>query len=232
MRRPRCALTTTAERAGDLVETVEAHGLEAVLLPCIEVTVAPSATLETVRAAANQADWLVFTSARAVTSIWPEGGMPDVPALVVGAGTGEAVRKGGGSVSIQGEGGAGDLLDRHSEPLAGKKVLFAHGASADPSTLHRLEAMAAEVTALAVYETRSVPPGSDPVDVALFASPSAVGGWAISRRFDDVILAAIGATTAAALTSQGHPPHIVSPRPDHHPMIQTVARHLSDWSPV
>lgn len=232
MTRARCALTTTAERAVDLVETVETQGLEAVLLPCIEVTPVPSSTLESARAAASQVDWLVFTSARAVTTLWPDGGMPDVPALVVGASTADAVRRRGGSVEILGEGGAKDLLDRHAEPLAGKNVLFAHGASADPSTLHRLEAIGAKVTAMAVYETRSVPPGPDPVDVALFASPSAVSGWAMSRRLDDVLLAAIGVSTAAALASLGHPPHLVPPRPHYPLMIQTVARHLSDRSRV
>jgi uroporphyrinogen-III synthase len=230
--RPRCALTTTAERAGELVETVESHGLEPVILPCIEVDPAPAATLEKARAAASQVDWLVFTSARAAAVLWPEGGMPDVPAAAVGRGTAEAVTRRGGTVALLGEGGAKELLDRHSDPLTDKSLLFAHGAAVDPATIHRLEAIAGRLTAIAVYNTRSVPPRLDPVDVALFASPSAVNGWAMARRLDDMVLAAMGPTTAAALAEHGYPPHVVPTRPDYPLTIQTVARHLSDRRPV
>lgn len=228
----RLALTTTRDRATGLVAGVEAFGFEAVLLPCIEVVPADGGTLEAARASAASSDLLVVTSPRVVTVLWPDGGMPDVPVAAVGASTAYAVEAAGGEVAVVGDAGADSLLDGLGDSIAGATVLLAQSANSHPSTRRRLENMGAAVAAVAIYDTRPIPPGPEPVDVVTFASPSAVEGWALSRAFDGVVLAAIGATTAAALTAAGHPPHVVPSRPDFTLLIEAVASQLGARSPA
>jgi uroporphyrinogen-III synthase len=229
---PRVALTTTSERVAELADLVTSQGLQPVSLPCVEVVAAEHATLEEARAAARAVDWLIVTSPRTVMVLWPNGGMPDVPVAAVGARSAAAVVRAGGSVAATGEAGADSLLDGLTGSVAGRQVLWAHGLAAEPSTAARLRDLGAAVTDLVVFETRSIPPRADAVDAALFASPSAVAGWVMGRGLDGMILAAIGATTAAALAAEGHPPDVVPARPEYPLMIEAVAQHLSERSPL
>lgn len=229
---PRVALTTTSDRVAELAELVTSQGLQPVSLPCVEVVAAERATLEEARSAARDVDWLIVTSPRTVMVLWPKGGMPDVPVAAVGARSAAAVVGAGGFVAATGEAGAEALLDGLTGSVAGRHVLWAHGLGADPSAAARLRDLGAAVTDAAVYETRSIPPRADAVDAALFASPSAVTGWLMGRGLDGMILAAIGATTAAALAAGGCPPDVVPVRPEYPLMIEAVAQHLSERSPL
>ena len=229
---PRVALTSTRDRISQLSEIVEAHGLEPVSLPCIEVELADAATLAAAKAESAEADWLVITSRRAVEALWPEGGMPDTPVAAVGSATAAAVREAGGSCEIVGEGGSADLIDRLQADLSGRRILFPHASGADLSTVESLQKRGAEVTALVVYETRPAAPPDGAVDAAMFGSPSAVTGWCLSRSLDEVVLAAIGETTGAALGERGHEPDVTSPRPDFELLAALLADHFRERSSV
>lgn len=228
----RVAITTAAERASPLSDIARSHGLEPVSLPCIEVLPAPEDHLFGARSQAAEADWLVVTSSRAIDTLWPGGGMPDVPVAAVGSSTAEVAARAGGRVAVVGDGGAEDLVEELVGQVAGKSVFFPHASGADRSTLDRLGEAGAEVAASPVYETRPLGPGADPVDAAIFGSPSAVSGWCRSRTLGDLVLAVIGETTRAALVEQGHHPDVVPPRPDFELLISLLAAHLAERSPV
>ena len=229
---PRVALTSTRDRIPRLSEIVEAHGLEPVPLPCIEVEPADAVTLDAAKAESVEADWLVITSRRAVEALWPEGGMPDTPVAAVGDATAAAVREAGGNCEIVGEGGAADLADRLQADLSGRRVLFPHASGADSSTVESLQEGGAEVTALVVYETRPVAPPEGSVDAAIFGSPSALTGWCLSRSLDQIVLAVIGETTGAALSDRGYEPDVTSPRPDFALLAALLADHFRERSSV
>lgn len=229
---PRVAITTTADRASTLSERALAHGLEPVILPCIEVLRAPHHLLERARAATSQADWLVVASARAVTSVWPDGGIPDVAVAAVGRHTAAAVEAAGGRVELVGDGGAADLVNRLAPAVAGRSAVFAHGSGTDRSLVDALKRSAGAVTALAVYETRPIAPGPAPVDAVMFGSPSAVDGWCRSRSLDDLVLAAIGKATEKALVGRGRQAQVVPPHPEFDALVALLAAFLGARNPV
>ena len=228
----RVAITTAEDRASRLSDMARGHGLEPVSLPCIDVIPAPEDQLSGARSQAAEADWLVVTSSRAIDTLWPGGGMPDVPVAVVGSSTAEVAVRAGGRVAVVGDGGAEDLVEELAGHVGGKSVFFPHASGADPATLYRLGEAGAEVAASAVYETRPIGPGADPVDAAIFGSPSAVSGWCRSRSLGDLVLAAIGKATGAALVERGHHPDVVPPHPDFELLISLLAAHLAERSPV
>lgn len=228
----RVAVTTapgaTAQRVAGLLRDA---GLEPVLLPCIRVVPAEAETLARLRAAAETAEWIVVTSRRAVEHVWPGGGMPPQPSVAaVGAHTAEAVRAAGGRPEIVGAGGAAELRDALVSRLAGSRVVFPHAHAADPAMAVMLAGVAADVVALPAYHTEPVAPGDDPVDAALFGSPSAVAGWTSGRPLTGLVAAALGETTAAALAAAGHPADLMPSRPGYDQLVRDLAAHLHERS--
>lgn len=223
---PRVALTTTANRAVELAPIARAHGLQPVVLPCIEVVPADEGHLDAVRLAAADADWLLLTSARTVTYLWPDGRFPDVAVAAVGSRTAAAVTGAGGRVSLQGVSDSVDLVSQLVPLVQEATVCFPHGRGADVSTALALEEAGAAVSTWEVYATEPIPPALDPVDAVAFGSPSAVEGWSRSRDFAGVALGAIGATTGSALSDRGHPADVVADRPDYGALLERISSRL------
>ena len=228
----RVAITTTHDRASTIEQTLTAHQLEAVVLPCIEVIAASEGVLEEVRSTSADADSIVITSSRVVHLIWPSGGMPDVPVTAVGASTAAAVEAAGGTMEMASHSGASELTRTLAPMVAGRSIVFPHAAGADPSTTESLEKAGARVTAIPVYETRPIAPGLDPVDVVIFGSPSAITGWCRSRGLDDLVVAVIGETTAQALSDHGHEAHVIPDRPDYEALVTALDDYLRERSLV
>lgn len=231
MTKPRVALTTSLDRATQLVEIVKSHRCEPVLLPCVAVEPMPDPVLTQARQNAEKADWLLITSARAISVLWPSAEMPGVPVAAVGRATGDAVEAAGGHLAVVGESGLLELLDRWGPELDGDTVFLPHSSLSDLAVLRELASHTHLVT-LATYSTRPIAPADDKVDAALFASPSAVSGWLTSRPLDDVLVGAIGDTTAATLINAGHPPHVVPIQPSFEELIELTAHQLRDRSHV
>ncbi|MFP4553489.1 MAG: uroporphyrinogen-III synthase [Actinomycetota bacterium] len=229
---PRIALTTTPDRAARLVSLCEEHGLEPVGLPCIELVPADEEVLEQARRQVAQADWLVVTSSRAISVLWPNGEMPDVPVAAVGPATAQAVTTAGGRPAVVGGGGVDELIDLIAERLRGVSVVFPHAAGAGTNTIEALEVAGASVDARAVYEIRSVPPADDAVDAVAFGSPTAVHGWLLSRDLEGLVVGAIGETTAGALEEFAVTADVEPPHPSFEGLIVAMAEHLRDWSKV
>lgn len=229
---PRIALTTTGDRTILLAPLCEEQGVEPVHLPCIEFVPADESVLDPMRRWVGEADWLVVTSSRAISTLWPEGGMPDVPVAAVGSVTAQAVRDAGGRPAVVGDGGAVQLIALLSGRLGGVSVAFPHARGAGTATIEALEAAGASVDARVVYEIRPISPAADPVDAVAFGSPTAVRGWFLSRDLEGLAVGAIGATTAGALAELGVAPDVEPPRPSFEELIAGMAEHLRDRSAV
>lgn len=229
---PRIALTTTRDRAVHLAPLCEEHGLEPVQLPCIEFVPVDEDDLDSTRRGIGGADWLVVTSSRAISALWPDGGMPDVAVAAVGPATAQAVRDAGGRPVLVGDGGAGELTDLLAGRLSGASVAFPHAEGAGTGTIEALESAGASVEAWAVYEIHPVPPGADPVDAVVFGSPTAVRGWLLSRGLRELVVGAIGETTAGALAEFSVTADVESPHPSFERLITGMAEHLRDRSAV
>lgn len=219
----RVAVTTTADSFNRWKLPLESAGLEPVPLACIAIRPESKAELAAARVRAADADLLLITSARTVRLLWPEGGMPATPAAVVGDATAQAVEKAGGSVGVRGGGDGDDLVDLMVDGLKGKRIFFPAARDADPFRARRLSAAGARVETQVAYTTVPVAPGPDPVDVAVFGSPTTLAGWLLSRTLDELrLVAAMGAVTAAALRERGREPDVVPKRPS----VEAIAREL------
>lgn len=227
----RVAVTTAADGYDHLAKLALASGLDPMPLPCIEVA-ARADNLELARDLAAQADWLVITSARVVYVLWPDRAMPSTSVAAVGPASASAVERAGGQPRLVGDGGGGELAALLADKVGGRFVLFPHAAGTDRTTLETLRVAAGRLEAIPVYETRPTAPASDEVDAVVFGSPSAVRGWALSRDLDDLVLAAIGETTASALASEARPPEVMPPRPSYEDLFTLLAQHMSQRSPV
>lgn len=228
----RVAVTTTADRYHRIAANLESLGLEPVMLPCIEVAAAPHEVLREAREEAARADWLLMTSARTVSVLWPDGGMPEVPIAAVGPRTAAAVVNAGGQLELVGEGGGEAIASRLDGLVRGRSVFFPHASGADPATASALGKGGATVHSVVVYETRSIPPKDDPVDAAMFGSPSAVRGWLQSRSLEGLVIGAIGTTTSSALKEHGHPPDVMPRQPSFSRLSQLMAEKLGERSSV
>lgn len=213
--RGKVAVTTTADRFARWAEPLDRHGFEPVCLPCIEIR--PTPWLDQARTEAADADWLMLTSSRVMDLLWPDGDMPAVPAAVVGEGTAAAVRAAGGTVVLIGDGDGDRLVDLLAPRVGERRVTILHGLRADAGRHERLRRAGADVMALAVYETVPTAPSVTPVDGAVFASPSSVEGWSLSRSFQALEpIGTIGAVTAAALRRHRVSPVVAErPTPEH-----------------
>lgn len=220
----RIAITTAADRSSRVADLVIAAGHVPVLLPSIEVSVVGEAELQAVRDQCAVADLIVVTSSRAITALWPAGGMPHVSCAAVGPVTAAAVRHAGGDLIVEGQGGAAELLDSLRPRLATIRVVLPQSGAADDGLARGLEMAGASVWARTVYRVEPLPPDEAQVDVAIFASPTAVEGWSRSRDWDGMLVAAIGQTTAAALKAAGRAPDLVAPDPTYQSLLSSLNR--------
>ena len=212
----RVAVTTDVDGAARIAGLLSAAGLEPVLLPCVRFDRAPKGTVEKVRDAARSADWVLATSPRALRLVWPEGMPPSPPVAAVGPVTAAAATRLGATVELVGEAGAAALAEALAPRAAGATVVHPAAAGSDPAPIARLRAAGAVVITETIYSMTPVAPAADPVDAALFGSPSAVTGWLQTRSTDELaVVAAIGPTTAATLVAAGRSPDIVPPHARH-----------------
>ena len=222
----RIALTSTADRSAELASMATRAGLVPVVLPCIEYLPAEASVLEKARRRAAVCDWLVVTSSRTVTTLWPEGAMPDVAVGAVGSATAAAVRTAGGDPAVVGEAGSADLFETMAPLISGRSVFFPHAGGADLSGVDILRAIGGVVETMTVYDTEPIAPAGDAVDAVVFGSPTAVAGWFLSRRLDGLLVGAIGATTASALEALGEIPDVVPDQPSLDTLIVLIAETL------
>jgi uroporphyrinogen-III synthase len=203
-----------------LAARLAAYGIGSRELPCVEISPVddPSALREALRALTGD-DLLVITSragARAVSAAL--GGRPcAAPVAAVGPATATACRDAGLRVAFQPSTPSGAALAAEL-PLPRGSILLARSDGAAPEPAEILAARGATVGELVAYRTLPVaPPDAVPEDsVVVFASPSAVDGFALSavpRRIAGAV--AIGDTTATRVRSVlGIEVHVARPDDD------------------
>lgn len=215
----RLGLTTTPDRIRALMPEASRLGFDPVSLPCIRIE-AVSGGSDRLAAAVADADGLVITSPRTVTMLAPAG-IPALPIIAVGAETAAAVESAGGTVAWIGSSGTRDLARRARHLLTGRRIVLAGASNSARESAAALEMAGASVVTIELYTTVPVAPPDDAVDAVVFGSPTAVTGWLISRELSELLIGAIGPTTAASLRGHGVEPDAVPDRPG---LVSTIER--------
>jgi uroporphyrinogen-III synthase len=219
--RLRLGLTTTLDRATSLMPAVAALGFEGIALPCISVKTTPGG-VQAFSAALQNADVLVFTSARAV-AIVAQVGLPDIDVLVVGSETAAAIEKLGWPAPRVGSQGIQYLVDEARGLLEGRRVVVAGARKMVESGAVALAKLTAHVTIVELYTTTSVAPPREHVDAVVFGSPSAVDGWHLTRKLSGMLVGAVGQTTAGALRRLGIEPDVIPEFPSYMNTVERLA---------
>ena len=228
----RILLTRSEEDAAEWAQALEDLGVAAVTLPCIDAEPLGDAALgHALRGAANEADWLVFTSRRGVEAFirlaGPDAGR-DARIAAVGPATAEAAVRSLGRVDLVGERGTAESLAEAMirELVPGRGTSTAAGDDTPPTIVlalaenardvleRELRAAGAACRRFDVY--RTIPSAPRAPKLALsglgvravwLASPSAVEGFVNQVDIDaDVPLVAIGPSTADAIRARGLAP--------------------------
>lgn len=215
-------VAVTTDRFHEVSGCFVGVGLEPVELPCIRVVPAPFGQLAETRELADAADLLMVTSPRVISLLWPQGGMPGVDTVVVGPSTAEAVVKAGGRVSLSGDAGLARLVAMVADRLDGRRVVITHAAGSDPVGLGLLRQNASDLEEREVYRSVPVAPDMVEIDAVAFASPSAVDGWHLARDLEDMVVGAIGATTANAV-ARHRAPDVSASTPSYPALAKAIA---------
>ncbi len=245
----RVVVTRARHQAAGLAAELEAAGAEAVLLPLIEV-VEPEATRPLVEAAAGvgEFDWLVFTSANAVTAFLPRLAGP-LPArlriAVVGPATAKAVRTHGEDPDLEAaKSDAEGLATEMGSRLQGhERVLVPRADDARPALVDGLRTLGYDVTAVDAYRKR-LPPEAVGEAHALFddhelgwvtfTSPRIVRHFARlfgvdwKARRGELAAASIGSVTTRELRRQGVERIVEAKKPSSDEMVRALVAALDE----
>jgi uroporphyrinogen-III synthase/uroporphyrinogen III methyltransferase/synthase len=246
----RVIVVTRDEKPGGDPLATRLRALGAAVLEVPSIALAPPADPAPLDAALRDLGgfaWVAFTSANAVTRTLGRAralgvALPgELPRLAcVGPATAEALAAAWRAPDLVPEDHRGEALAGVLGPLArGARVLVPRAEEGRPELVDGLARAGAEVVAPVVYRTVPVPPEAlaplvdalarSAVDAIAFASPSAVrsvlaGVGAV--RLAEVPLAAIGPTTAAALTEGGLRASIVPVRFTAGDLAEAIAERL------
>jgi uroporphyrinogen-III synthase len=218
----RIVVTRAAHQAGELAEPLSALGAEPILLPVIGI--APPDDKQPLQAAAAQAqqyDWVLFTSANAITSFMAE--LPESSewfrprVATIGAATREVAEAYGLRVSITPDKYVAEALVEafHGVSLQGKRILIPSAAVTRDIVPAELRKLGAEVDVVQAYQ--NVLPWEAPArakqvfceplpDWVTFASSSAVDNLAHiveHETLQQVRIATIGPVTSDTVRTHG-----------------------------
>ncbi|MBR5346495.1 MAG: glutamyl-tRNA reductase [Deltaproteobacteria bacterium] len=249
----RVAVTRAVLQAGSLVQLLGERGAQGVEVPLITLDAQGlEAEQERALAALSSSDWLLLTSQNAVDFLWRtlEAKGLDVRALggvrlaAVGEKTAAALLSHGLRADQVGKGGGAEGLVSlfAQDDLHGCRVLYPHGDLTAGTLCTALEAQGAQVCAPVLYHTR---PAREQhahlrellrnrrLDVVTLASGSAAESLheALAGEdalLDGVVVAVIGATTAAAARSLGLPVHVEAQKATAEGLVEALERHFAD----
>jgi uroporphyrinogen-III synthase len=253
---PLVVVTREADAGTSLARALELHGLRTWSVPTVATALpADTADLDAAIESLPAADWLVFTSARAVAPmcgrqawrrLWPHvSGRINVAA--VGPVTAGALAKAGVVPKTVSTGGGAELVQAMASTppgLAGTRLVWPRSDVAREEWKTMAEAAGARVTAPVAYCTVAVPVETldtlvaaiveRQVQAVSFCSPSSAAS--LSRAFADgtlrvlsgrVVVAALGRVTAAALARLGTAADVVASAPLVEALADDLARHLA-----
>jgi uroporphyrinogen-III synthase len=207
-------VTRPRDQVLDLIAALENAGATIVQAPTIEITPAADAGAALAAALADPHgyEWIVYTSANAVHAVERAAGSSvGVRVAVVGPATARAVHRG---VDLMPPVHTAAALAA-SFPAGTGKVLIPQSSIADPALARAIRAKGWQVTAVTAYDTISAPIDDRTLraivlaDAVVFASPSAVHGYAHADLPAPHRSLCIGPRTAAA-AAELEWPHIAT----------------------
>jgi uroporphyrinogen III methyltransferase / synthase len=248
----RIVVTRAPEQSKELRERLEDSGAEVWMLPLVRF-LEPEDTVELDGAIGSlkRFDWLIFTSANAVTfflrrcralGIWPSG--QDAKIAAVGSATRAALEKEGLQASlVPTEFSGAGIASALSSEIAGKNVLLPRSDRAGDELPSLLRSSGATVTEVVAYRTAA----AEAVDASLieairkgradavtFFSPSAfrefqnlMGPGALAELESRTTFAAVGAVTAEAIRGAGLPVAIEADQATTASLVAALERHFS-----
>ena len=231
--------------ADELAERLRRVGAEPVLAPLIEIR-AQSGSSEMRRAvdelAVGAFDWVAFTSVAAVSATldaarraglaWPVGGGTRVAA--VGRSTAGALQRAGIAVDLvpDGAGSARSLVAAWPVEAEGRSVLLPRSDRALPELPDALRRKGYRIRETVAYRTVTLPvPAAVARDLVtgriravLLTSPSTAGALTDVPIAPDVVLVAIGASTAAAARDAGLVVAVTATQPSAAGLVDALTR--------
>jgi uroporphyrinogen III methyltransferase/synthase len=249
----RIVITRSAEQSGELRERLQELGAEVTSLPLVRFLESKdTADLDRAIRALYQFDWIIFTSANAVTfflarcravGCWPNTGRTKV--AVVGSATRLALENQDLQASlVPAEFSGAGLAAELSGLISGKSVLLPRSDRASEELPSMLRKAGAKVTEVTAYVTAG-PEAFDPslidairdglVDAVAFFSPSAfqefkkLMGPDLRIKYDSrrVALAAVGPMTAGAIRAAGLPVAIEADEATTASLVAGLERHFT-----
>jgi uroporphyrinogen-III synthase len=237
----------------ELTGLLEAEGAVPVLFPTIAIRPARDVTaLDAALREAARYDWLVFTSANAVSHVWDRfaalGGAtlpPTVRIAAVGPTTARALADRGAAVSAIPDAYRGSEVAGALGTLTGRRVLLPRADIGRDETVEALRAAGAEVVAVTAYHT--IPAEPDPaglaalrsgVDAVTFTAPSTVRNFALLLADEAAPLlrrttvACIGPSTADAVASLGLAPPLTAAAATAPGLVAALAAYFSRPAPA
>ena len=222
-------VVTRAEGSdGPLSRELRELGLKVLTWPAVRVTPADPSALAAALAAVRSFGWIVFASRHAVAAVLEKlpQSPPGVRIAAVGQATAQVLRQRGWPVHLLPEepsaaGLIGAFAAQWSKADEGVKVLYPASSRALPTIASGLTQLGARVRQVEAYRTQAAALDVDEcrawiarggIGAVTFASPSAVSELAqalgetdFQRLLAGTQAVAIGRTTAAELSSHGHP---------------------------
>lgn len=224
----------TREQAldADLAQTLQQVGLEVAHVPLIACR--PNPLPKSLVGLIDRADWILFTSAVAVSSFEPYWPQKPLQIATIGPQTTLAVKERGYEVAFEASSHyAVDFAQEWLAEVADKQtVLLPQSSLSNPVIADALTKAGHEVLAWAMYDTKPNAQGQALVSAYLnqpqvmwaFASPSA---WQSFRQVvrtlpDSHEIAVIGTSTAKAVTQDGFAVAIMPEKPIMSAMVATM----------
>ncbi len=253
----RVVVTRGKGQSARLVELLAERGASVGEVPAIEIVAPPDrAPLDEALGALERYGWIVLTSANAVTALLGRIAVLGLEPRLCGRGarlasvgpaTTAALRASFPADRVSLEPGAGfraeGLVAAFAEKgVRGQRVLVPSSTRAREELVRGLRGLGAEVDVVAAYATVE-PPGlaeavsrrlDEGFDLALFASPSAVEGFAraAGERSAGLKVAVIGPTTAATARAAGMDVRAVAEPSTAEGLVAAAERALSGLPPL
>jgi uroporphyrinogen-III synthase len=227
------AKQTAEEPGGDLAAQLQNLGAIPVVIPAIQLVPAPNQSLpQTLINQLAKYDWIIFTSANAVSFFWSQAAAGVAPSVgnhtrvaAVGPATRAALQALGISVDAMPEKALGVEIAAALGDIEGKHILLPRSARGGHELPAALMRGGATVDDIALYTPTPAPIDEAArtelaagVDVIVFASGSAASAFPAALRADArfadfwsrVVVACIGPATAEVTRAEGLPVHIIA----------------------
>jgi len=240
----RIVITRPQAQAAELAEKLAALGAVPVLFPTVEIVpLEDTGPLEAAvsQLAAHAYQWLIFTSANAVTAVCdrlPAGLPPGVRLAAVGPATARALAARGLTGAVIPEEYVAESLAASLGAVSGQRVLLPQAAQAREALAAALRERGAVVDELAVYRTVPAVPAPAALaelqrgaDAVLFTSGSAARSFArlLPRWLPDAdprpVVACLGPVTAEVARKAGLPVDVIAVEYTLDGLIAALAAH-------